>query len=123
MREWPKQVPVLTADDICLTHATDPENANRHNLFGWVYEVFGHWMFGCGKITHRKSYKILPFFTPHGTTTGGCYGDEIQPCATAEEHARAFNKLTAQLGYVVGNPESHKKKPRATPVKKGESQP
>ena len=94
--EWPDEVPILTADDICRGRKSDGHG--RHCLTGWRDEVFGLVV----------SNEI--FVTVSDALTAECGTDLIVdfndlPTRPAGEIARAWNRAMARLGYVVENPE------------------
>ena len=99
-RRWPKEVPILTGDDIVRRKMSSCDG-ERHCLLGWKCTVFdlashGH------DATMRKAQDALD------SAAGTCFIAQFNDSTrnSKDEIAAVWNRAMAKLGYVVGNPEA-----------------
>ena len=87
--DWPKQVPILTADDI---HKGSLQSADgtRCCLLGWGCRVFGSWCLA--PYTFREA-----IYKEAGTSFLPTFNDSRK--RSKQEIADVWNRAMARLGY------------------------
>ena len=96
---WPKEVDVVTADDICRRQFGDREKAYPEKccFAGWLMHWFGHYKPEYYEAQNAAAGIIGTFNLPSWNDSW------VRRNSTV---ARAINQTTASLGYTEGNPEA-----------------
>lgn len=95
---WPKEVPILKAKDICKGRFDGPNNT--HCLAGWAKK---YWPDNYAKIWDVLNEMVSPDFYY-------VYTFNDNPNITKKECVNLWNQCMANLGYTEGNPMKPTKK-------------
>jgi hypothetical protein len=99
--KWPKEVPVLRAEDICR-HRMNGAHGTRC-LLGWSIETFGYaWL----EPAAQKAVETLE--KECGCPYIDSFNDDRRNSLATV--ARTWNKAMARLGYTENNPEAKRVK-------------
>lgn len=94
--KWPKEVPMLEAEDIHKGAPNGPHGS--HCLYGWCNKVFY-------RGSNTKAAEVIEeLIWKQGSDWIIAYNDN--PRRHKKTIARTWNKAMAKLGYVIGNPEA-----------------
>ena len=91
--KWPKEVPILTANDIYQGGRYHSKSQKTSCLLGWSHTVFGN---------EYAIYDVLVKRLPSSCLFITDYSDH----SSRKDVAKLWNKTMADLGYTEGNPEA-----------------
>lgn len=95
---WPKEVPILTARDMCRE---EYDAGTRHCLMGWCYAAFDN-----ADLHYRVEDAIRRECKKICKRDCGVLSFNDDPANSKQTLAAVWNRTMAKLGYVTNNPEA-----------------